>query len=109
VPGVEEVREEVDNVEPNHFQGIVEGFLATDSSPTSLFLPGVLLRSTQSIPVDMPPQFVDPSRISLGKGSLIEGQFPYHASSCTDSLPRPFSDNEPKFFGLYDSGYYYPI
>jgi hypothetical protein len=84
VPGVEEVGEEVDNVEPNHFQGIMEGLLAPDSYPTSHFQTDVL-RIIQSIPVDMPPQFVDPSQVSLGGGFLTEGGFPY-PSSCTDNL-----------------------
>ncbi|KAL3446994.1 hypothetical protein BJX65DRAFT_277744 [Aspergillus insuetus] len=66
----------------------MEGFLATDSNPTSLFLPGVLLRSTQSIPVDMPPQFVDPSRISLGDDSHttpLHAQTAYHDHLVTTS------------------------
>jgi hypothetical protein len=68
VPGVEEVGEEVDNVEPNHFQGIMEGLLAPDSYPTSHFQTDVL-RIIQSIPVDMPPQFVIRLKSLLGEDS----------------------------------------
>ncbi|CEN62517.1 hypothetical protein ASPCAL09151 [Aspergillus calidoustus] len=105
VPGVEEVGEEVDNVEPNHFQGIMEGLLAPDSYPTSHFQTDVL-RIIQSIPVDMPPQFVDPSQVSLGGGFLTEEGFPY-PSSCTDNLYHLVTRSRDP--GQYGSGYYYPI